>query len=49
MRVSNWRKKIYASLVTAGLLAHQMVFAVDIPLGDAGFEAFAVPSYGYAY
>jgi hypothetical protein len=49
MRVSNWRKKIYASLATAGLLAPQAAFAVDIPLGDAGFEAFAVPSYGYAY
>lgn len=49
MRVTNWRKKIYASLITAGLLAPQAVFAVDIPLGDAGFETYLVPSYGYAY
>lgn len=49
MRVTNWRKKICVSLITAGLIAPQAAFAVDIPLGDAGFEAFAVPSYGYAY
>lgn len=49
MRVTNWRKKIYASLITAGLLGPQAVLAVDIPLGDAGFETYSVPSYGYAY
>jgi hypothetical protein len=49
MRVSNWRKTVYTSLVSAGLLAPQAAQAVNIPLGDPGFEAFSVPSYGYAY
>jgi hypothetical protein len=49
MRVSNWRKKICASLVAAGMIVPSAARAVDIPLGDPGFEAFSVPSYGYAY
>jgi hypothetical protein len=49
MRVTNWRKTVLASLVSAGLLAPQLAYAVDIPLGDPSFDAFTVPSYGYAY
>ncbi len=50
MRVTNWRKKVYASLVSAGLIMPQVAYAVDIPLGDSSFEAYSVAANpGYAY
>ena len=49
MKVTNWCKKLSATLVAAGLLAPAASYAVDIPLGDPSFEAYSVPSRGYAY
>ena len=49
MTVKNWRKKVAASLVAAGMLSPAAVRALDIPLGDPGFEAYVVPAIGYAY
>jgi hypothetical protein len=49
MKVSNWCKKLRAAIFAGGLLAPGMAHAVDIPLGDAGFENFVVGAIGYAY
>jgi PEP-CTERM motif len=50
MKISNWCKKLSAALVAAGALAPTASYAVNIPLGDPSFEAFAVPvPPGYAY
>ena len=50
MKVTNWCKKLSATLVAAGILAPSIGYAVNIPLGDPGFEAFSVPANpGYAY
>jgi hypothetical protein len=49
MKVFNWRKKILASLVAAGMLTPATALAVNIPLGDPSFETYVVPSRGYAY
>jgi hypothetical protein len=51
MKVTNWRKKLIAGLVAAGVLAPGVGHAVDIPLGDPSFEAYVVPvppNYAYA-
>ncbi len=49
MKVTNWCKKLSATLVAAGLLAPAASYAASIPLGDSDFEAYAVPARGYAY
>jgi hypothetical protein len=53
MKVSNWRRRISASLIAAGLMTPPMVRAMDIPLDDPSFEAYVVPQSGsfphYAY
>lgn len=53
MTVSKWYRKIAGSLLAAGLLAPAVVHAVNIPIGDPGFEDFQVPTTGptagYAY
>lgn len=49
MKVTNWCKKLSATLVAAGLLAPAVSYAANIPLGDPSFEAYSVPSRGYAY
>jgi len=49
MKITNWRRKIAASLVAAGMIAPASAFAIDIPLGDPSFEAYVVPGRGYAY
>jgi hypothetical protein len=53
MKVTNWKRKIAASLVAAGLWVPS-AYAIDIPLADPSFEAFAIPAgpvggqYAYA-
>jgi hypothetical protein len=50
MKITNWCKKLSATLVASGVLAPAASYAVDIPLGDPSFEAFVVPpAVGYAY
>jgi len=57
MKVTNWRKKIIASIVAGGALVPGLSLAVDIPLGDPSFELYTVPAFvvgppqsgGYAY
>lgn len=51
MKISNWCKKLSATLVASGVLAPAAGYAIDIPLGDPSFELYAVPSppnYAYA-
>lgn len=51
MKVTNWRKKIIASIVAGGTLIPSIGYAVDIPLGDPSFETYVVPAppnYAYA-
>lgn len=49
----NWKKKIASTLLAAGILVPCAAQAVDIPLGDPGFEDYALPggggANGYAY
>jgi hypothetical protein len=48
MKVTNWCRKLSAAIVAAGIwvpIAH----AINIPLGDPGFETYVVPARGYAY
>ena len=49
MKVTNWRRKLMASLVAGGALVPATCLAVDIPIGDPSFETYVVPSRGYAY
>ena len=50
MKVTNWRRKLIASLVAGGTLVPGIGYALDIPLGDPSFENYVVPaSPGYAY
>ena len=50
MKVTNWRRKLIASLVAAGTLVPTTGYALDIPLGDPSFENYVVPATpGYAY
>jgi hypothetical protein len=50
MKVTNWRKKIIASIVAGGALVPGLGYAVDIPLVDPSFELYVVPANpGYAY
>lgn len=56
MKVTNWRKKIAASLVAAGIMVPGVAEAVDIPLLDPSFENHQVVPFdpdvagsGYAY
>jgi hypothetical protein len=49
MKVTNWHRKVVAALVAAGISIPGVAYAVDIPLGDPGFENFVVPAIGYAY
>jgi hypothetical protein len=51
MKVTNWRRKIFASLVAGGTIVPSASYAVNIPLGDPSFEDYTVPSppnYAYA-
>jgi hypothetical protein len=48
MKVTNWTKKLSAAIVAAGIWVPS-AHAVNIPLGDPGFETYVVPSRGYAY
>jgi len=52
MKVTNWGKKLSAALLAAGISVPS-AYAIDIPLGDPSFEAFAVPAFpagdGFAY
>ena len=48
MKVTHWWKKLSAAIVAAGIWVPN-AYAVNIPLGDPGFEAFVVPAIGYAY
>jgi hypothetical protein len=53
MKVTNWCRKLAATILAAGIWFPSMAFAIDIPLGDPSFEDFAVPAFpagvGYAY
>jgi hypothetical protein len=49
MKVSNWCKKLMASIIAGSALA-PAAYAVNIPLGDPSFEVYTVPANpGYAY
>jgi hypothetical protein len=48
MKVTKWWKKLSAAIVAAGIWAPG-AYAINIPLGDPSFEAYVVPSIGYAY
>jgi hypothetical protein len=50
MKVGNWCKNVAAALLAAGIWLPNVSYAANIPLGDASFEDFTVPSsFGYAY
>jgi hypothetical protein len=53
MKVKNWSRKVASTLLAAGLWLPNTASALDIPLGDPSFEAFALPQAGptahYAY
>ena len=48
MKITNWRKKLAAALVAAGIWVPSTAFATDIPLGDPSFEDFTVSAYAYS-
>jgi hypothetical protein len=54
MKVKNWKRKIAATLIAAGMWAPGAAHALDIPLGDPSFEAYnlsptpAGSAYAYA-
>jgi hypothetical protein len=53
MKITNWCRKLSATLLAAGLCGSGMTYAAtNIPLGDPSFEDYAVvpyPALGYAY
>jgi hypothetical protein len=49
MKVTNWTKKLSAAILAAGIWVPNVAHAINIPLGDPGFEDYVVPSRGYAY
>ena len=49
MKVTNWRKKLAIAIAAMGIWIPSVAHAVNIPLADPSFEAFAVPAAGYAY
>jgi hypothetical protein len=50
MKIRNWCRNVAATLLAAGIWIPSVSYAVNLPLGDPGFEAFAVPAnFGYAY
>jgi hypothetical protein len=54
MKITNWCRKLSATLLAAGIWVPSMSYAaINIPLGDPSFEDFAVPAFpagdGYAY
>jgi PEP-CTERM motif len=53
MKVTNWCRKLSAAVLAAGIWVPGVSYAVNIPLGDPSFDAFAVPAFpgglGYAY
>jgi hypothetical protein len=53
MKVTNWCKTLRTALLAGGALLPGAVYAQNIPLADASFEAFAVPAFpggdGFAY
>jgi hypothetical protein len=49
MKITNWTKKLSAAIVAAGIWAPSVAHAINIPVGDSGFETYVVPARGYAY
>jgi hypothetical protein len=51
MKITNWCRKLSATIVAAGIWVPSMAYAqVNIPLGDPSFEDYVVnPAVGYAY
>lgn len=49
MKVTNWRKKLAAALVAAGMMAPSAAYAATITVPDADFKTYTVPSRGFAY
>jgi hypothetical protein len=50
MKITNWCKKLSATLLATGVLVPSISTAsTSIPLGDPSFEAYVVPAIGYAY
>jgi hypothetical protein len=47
MKISNWFSKVASALVAAGCISPAMA-AVNIPLGDASFEDYQIPTVGVA-
>ena len=45
MKVTNWRRKLIASLVAGGTLVPGIGYALDIPLGDPSFENYVVTPF----
>jgi hypothetical protein len=48
MKVKNWGRKVASTLLAAGLWLPSSAFAIDIPLGDPSFEAYAISTGGAA-
>jgi hypothetical protein len=50
MKITNWCRKLSATLLAAGIWVPCVAQAqVNIPLGDPSFEDYVVPAIGYAY
>lgn len=51
MRVTNWKKKIVAAILAAGIYVPCSVYATPIPVPDANFEAYDPSPHngGFAY
>lgn len=49
MKVTNWRKKLTASIVAAGIWVPGLAQAANINVPDGDFGTYSVPSRGYAY
>lgn len=49
MKVTNWRKKLAAAIVAAGIWVPGVAEAANIVVPDGDFGTYSVPSRGYAY
>jgi len=50
MKITNWCRRLSATLLATGIWVPSMAHAITIPLGDPSFEDYAVPpAVGYAY
>jgi len=49
MKVTNWRRKLTAAIVAAGIYVPGVAYGANINVPDGDFEAYQVPSRNYAY